>query len=89
MENEFQVTLPMKKKFKGSAIYYENALNNAGCINELVSHTPTTRNQENKNKIRQGNIIWFDSLNIKNVTMRIGQSFLIDNRYPFPKKSHF
>ena len=41
------------KIFKEAAIYYEDTLNKAGYINNLVYHTPSTSNQENKNKSRQ------------------------------------
>ena len=49
-----------EKIFKEAAIYYEVTLNKAGYINNLVYHTPSTSNQENKNKSRQRNVIWFN-----------------------------
>ena len=39
-----------EKIFKESVIYYEDTLNKAGCINELVYQAPSASNQENKNK---------------------------------------
>ena len=48
LKNGFQTILPMK------AIYYEDTLNKAGYINNLVYHTPSTSNQENKNKGTSG-----------------------------------
>ena len=70
--------------FKEAAIYYEDTLNKAGYINNLVYHTPSTSNQENKNKSRQWNVIWFNPPYSKNVATRIGQSFLhlIDTHFP-------
>ena len=41
-----------EKRFKEAAIYCEDTLNKAGYINNLVYHTPSTSNQENKNKSR-------------------------------------
>ena len=49
-----------EKIFKEKAIYYEDTLNKAGYINKLVYHTPSTSNQENKNKNCQQNVIWFN-----------------------------
>ena len=46
-----------EKIFKEAAIYYEDTLNKAGYINNLVYHTPSTSNLENKNKSRQRNVI--------------------------------
>ena len=73
-----------EKIFKEAAIYYEDTLNKAGYINDLVYHTPSTSNQENKNKSRQRNVIWFNSPYSKSVATRIGQSFLhlIDIHFP-------
>ena len=73
-----------EKIFKEVAIYYEDTLNKAGYINNLVYHTPSTSNQENKNKSRQRNAIWFNPPYSKNVATRIGQSFLqlIDTHFP-------
>ena len=45
-----------EKIFKEAAIYYEDTLDTAGCINELVYQTPSASNQENKNKNRQQNV---------------------------------
>ena len=39
-----------EKIFREAAIYYEDTLNKTGYINKLVYHTPSTRNQEIKNK---------------------------------------
>ena len=73
-----------EKIFKEAAIYYEDTLNKEGYINNLVYHTPSTSNQENKNKSRQRNVIWFNPPYSKNVATRIGQSFLhlIDTHFP-------
>ena len=73
-----------EKIFKEAAIFYEDTLNKAGYINNLVYHTPSTRNQENKNKSRQRNVIWFNPPYSKSVATRIGQSFLhlIDTHFP-------
>ena len=73
-----------KKIFKEAAIYYEDTLNKAGYIDNLVYHTPSTSNQENKNKSRQRNVIWFNPPYRKSVATRIGQSFLhlIDTHFP-------
>ena len=76
-----------EKIFKGAATYYEDTLNKASYINNLVYHTPSTSNQENKNKSRQRNVIWFNPPYSKNVATRIGQSFLhlIDTHF---RKTH-
>ena len=73
-----------EKIFKEAAIYYEDTLNKAGYINNLVYQTPSTSNQENKNKSRQRNVIWFNPPYSKSVATRIGQSFLhlIDTHFP-------
>ena len=39
-----------EKIFKETAIHYEDTLNKAGYINNLVYHTPSTSNQEYKSK---------------------------------------
>ena len=65
-----------KKIFKESAIYYEDTLNKAGYINQLVYNAPTASNQENKNKNRKRNVTWFNSPHGKKVTTRISHSFL-------------
>ena len=72
-----------EKIFKEAAIYYEDTLNKAGYINNLVYHTPSTSNQENKNKSRQRNVIWINPP-YKSVATRIDQSFLhlIDTHFP-------
>ena len=74
----------VEKIFKEAAIYYEDTLNKAGYINNLVYHTASTSNQENKNKSRQRNVIWFNPPYSESVATRIGQSFLhlIDNHFP-------
>ena len=46
-----------QKIFKEAAIYYEETLNKADYINNLVYHTSSTSNQESKNKSRQRNVI--------------------------------
>ena len=71
----FQTILPMKKYSK-KQLFIMKTLNKAGYINQLVYHTHSTRNQENKNKSRQPNVIWFNPPYSKSVTTRIGQSFL-------------
>ena len=84
-KNSFQTALRIKI-FKGSAIYYEDTLNKAGYISKLVSHISSANNQENKNK---RNVIWFNPPYNKNVTMRIGQSFLHLIETYFTKKHTF
>ena len=73
-----------EKIFKEAAIYYEDTLNKAGYINKLVYYAPSASNQENKNKNRQRNVLWFNPPYIKSVTTRIGQSFLhlLDTHFP-------
>ena len=68
--------------FQESAIYYEDTLKKAGCIDKLVYHALTASNQENKNKNWQWNVIWFNLP--YSVTTSIGQSFLyiIDTHVP-------
>ena len=78
-----------EKIFKEAAIYYEDTLNKAGCINNLVYHTPSTSNQENKNKSRQRNVIWFNPPYSKSVATKIGQSFLHLTDTHFPKTHIF
>ena len=70
--------------FKEAAIYHEDTLNKAGYINKLVYLAPSASNQQNKNNIRQGNVIWFNPPCSKSVTTRIGQSFLhlLDTHFP-------
>ena len=74
----------MEKKIQEAAIYYEDTLNKAGYINKLVYHTRSASNQENKNKNRQQNVIWFNPPYSKSVTTRTGQSFLhlLDTHFP-------
>ena len=57
-------------------------------MNKLVYHTPSTSNQENKNKSHQRNVIWFNPRYSKSVTTRIGRSFLhlLDTHFT---KNHF
>ena len=73
-----------EKIFKEAAIYYEDTLNKAGYINNLVYHILSPSNQENKNKSRQQNFMWFNPPYSKSVSTRIGQSFLhlIDTHFP-------
>ena len=78
-----------EKMFKEAAIYHEDTLNKAGYINKLVYHTPKASNQENKNKNRQRNVIWFNPSYSRSVTMRIGQSFLHLLDAHFPKNHIF
>ena len=65
-----------EKIFQESAIYYEDTLNKAGYLDKVVYHAPSASNQENKNKNRQRNVIWFNLPCSKSVTTRIDQSFL-------------
>ena len=65
-----------EKIFKEAAICYEVTLNKAVYINKLAYHNPSGSNQENKNKNRQRNVIWFNPPYSKSITMRIDQSFL-------------
>ena len=77
-----------EKIFQESAIYYQDTLNKAGYIDKVAYHAPSASSQENKNKKRQRNVIWFNLPCSQSVTTRIGQSFsyLIDIH--FPKKTH-
>ena len=56
----------------------------AGYINKLAYHAPSASKQENKNKNRQRNVIWFNPPYSKSSTTRKGQSFLqlIDAHFP-------
>ena len=63
-----------EKLFQESAISYEDTVNKTGYIDKLVYHALSAGNQENKNKNRQRNIVWFNLPYI--ATTRIGQSFL-------------
>ena len=65
-----------EKIFQESAIYYEDTLNKAGYLDKVVYHAPSASNQENKNKNRQRNVLWFNLPCSKSDTTRIGQSFL-------------
>ena len=78
-----------KKIFQESAVYYEDTLNKASYINKVVYHAPSTSNQENKNKNRQRNVIWFNLPCSKSVTTRIGKSFLYLIDIHFPKNRTF
>ena len=73
-----------EKIFQESAIYYEDTLNKARHLDEIVYHARSTSNQENKNKSRQRNVLWFNPPCSKSVTTRIGQSslYLIDIYFP-------
>ena len=68
---------------KESAIYYEDTLNKADYINELIYQAPDISNQENKDK--NNRMLPYH----KNITTKTGQPFLhlIDIR--FPKKLTF
>ena len=85
-KNSFQTALPMKKYLKDQPFIMKIHLNKAGYISKLVSHISSANNQENKNKL---NIIWFNPPYNKNVTARIGQSFLHLIETHFPKKHTF
>ena len=78
-----------KKIFQESAVYYEDTLNKASYINKVAYHAPSTSNQENKNKNRQRNVIWFNLPCSKSVTTRIGQSFLYLADIHFPENHTF
>ena len=79
-----------EKIFKEAAIYYEDTLNKEACyINKLAYHTQSAINQENKNKNRKRNVVWFNPPYSKSVTTRIGQSFLHLLDTYFPKKHIF
>ena len=73
-----------EKIFQESAIYYEDTLNKARHLDKIVYHARSTSNQENKNKSRQRNVLWFNLPCSKSVTTRIGQSslYLIDIYFP-------
>ena len=64
------------KLYKESEIYYEDTLNKVGYTTGLVYLFPSAINQKNKNKNRQRNFIWVNPPCTKNVTTRIGQTFL-------------
>ena len=74
-ENRLSNNSSDEKMFKEAAIYYEDTLNKAGYINNLVYHTKSTNNQENKNKSRQRNVIWLNPPYSKSVATKIGQYF--------------
>ena len=74
-ENRLSNNSSDEKMFKEAAIYYEDTLNKAGYINNLVYHTKSTNNQENKNKSRQRNVIWFNPPYSESVATKIGQYF--------------
>ena len=71
-----------EKIFQESAIYYEDTLNKAGYIDKVAYNAPSASNQENRNKNRQRNVIWF------NLPCSKSAIFLAPNRYPFSKKTH-
>ena len=70
--------------FRAPLTPYEDTLNKAVYIDKLVYHAPSTSKQENKNKNRQRNVIWFNQPYSKSVTSRISQSvlYLIDIHFP-------
>ena len=74
-----------EKIFQESAIYYEDTLNKAGCVDKVAYHAPNASNQENKKTNRQRNVLWFNLPGSKSVTTRIGQSFLYLIVFHFPK----
>ena len=78
-----------EKIFQESAIYYEDTLNKAGYLDKVVYHAPSASNQENKNKNRQRNVLWFNLPCSKSVTKRIGQYFLYLIDIHFPKNHPF
>ena len=61
-----------EKTFKEAAIYSEDTLNKASYMNKLVYQNLNASNQENKNKNRQRNVMWFNQPYSKSVTTRIG-----------------
>ena len=69
--------------------YYEDTLNNAGYLDIVVYHASSTSNQENKNKNRQWNNLWFNLPCSESVTTRIGQSLLYLMDIHFPKNHTF
>ena len=73
-----------EKIFEDAAIHYKDTLNKAGYINKLAYHTPSTSNHENKNKILQQNVIWFNPPYSKSVTTKTSQLFLhlLDTYFP-------
>ena len=75
-----------EKIFQESAIYYEDTLNKAGYIDKVAYNAPSASNQENRNKNRQRNVIWFNLPCSKSVTRRKGQFFLHLIDIHFPKK---
>ena len=69
-----------KKIFKEAAIYYGDTLNKAGYKNKIVYHASSASNQENKNKNRQRNVIWFNPPYSKSVP--IFSTSKIESHFP-------
>ena len=69
-----------EKIFQESAIYCEDTLNKASYIDKVAYHAPSASNQENKNKNRQGTVIWFNLPSSKSVTTRNRSIFLISKK---------
>ena len=65
-----------EKIFQEWAIYYQDTLNKGGYSDKVAYHAPSASNQENKNKNRQWNFLWFNLPCSKSVTTRKGQSIL-------------
>ena len=78
-----------EKIFQESPIYYEDTLTKARYLDKVVYHTPSASNQENNNKNRQRNVLWFNLSCSKSVTTRIDQSFLYLIDIYFPKYHTF
>ena len=76
-----------EKIFQESSIYYEDTWNKATYIDKVAYHVPSASNQENKNKNRQRNFVWFNVPCSKSHNKN-SSIFLTSNRYPFPKKLH-
>ena len=74
-----------EKIFHESAIYYKGNLQKSGYKNKLTYKTATTSQQnDQKNKNRKRNIIWFNPPYCKSVSTKIGKFFLnlLDTRFP-------
>ena len=63
-----------EKLFQESATHYEDNLNQSG-YNKKLTYKPTDTNQQKHSKHKR-KIIWFNSLFSKNVSTKIGKSFL-------------
>ena len=72
--------------FKESKTHYENNLRRSGYIKKLTYKPTDTNHQEHSKHKRK--IIWFTPPFSKNVSTKIGKSFLSLLDLHFPKKIH-